>query len=139
MVFNYIACNPQGDIVKGRLNATSEEAVNDIMSYAGYRLINLRPYVPFLSVERLKQSIFKIKPMEIVLLFRQLALLLESGVNIITSLELLQEQITNPNLKKAMLDIVKDLRSRVSMNCDYGVFGLLMLKELNNMVKILDA
>ena len=65
MVFNYIACNQQGDIVKGRLNATSEEAVNDIMSYAGYRLINLRPYVPFLSVERLKQSLFRIKPMEI--------------------------------------------------------------------------
>jgi type IV pilus assembly protein PilC len=93
------------------LNATSEEAVNDIMSYAGYRLINLKPYVPFLSVERLKQSMFKIKPMEIVLLFRQLALLLESGVNIITSLELLQEQVTNPNLKRAMLDIVKDLRN----------------------------
>ena len=111
MVFNYIACNQQGDIVKGRLNATSEEAVNDIMSYAGYRLINLKPYIPFLSVERLKQSMFKIKPMEIVLLFRQLALLLESGVNIITSLELLQEQTANPNLKKAMLDIVKDLRN----------------------------
>jgi len=109
MVYQYIACSPQGEVIKGRLNAADEEAVNDMMSYAGYRLINLKPYVPFLSVERLKQSMFKIKPMEIVLFYRQLALLLESGVNIVTSLELLQEQMTNPNIKKAMLDVLKDL------------------------------
>jgi type IV pilus assembly protein PilC len=111
MVYQYIACSPQGEVVKGRLNAANEEAVNDMMSYAGFRLINLKPYVPFLSMERLKQSMFKIKPMEIVLFFRQLALLLESGVNIVTSLELLQEQMANANMKKAMLDILKDLRN----------------------------
>lgn len=111
MVYQYIACSPQGEVIKGRLNAASEEAVNDMMSYAGYRLINLKPYVPFLSIERLKQSMYKIKPMEIVLFFRQLALLLESGVNIVTSLELLHEQIPNPNMKKAMLDILHELRN----------------------------
>lgn len=111
MVYQYIACSPQGEVIKGRLTAANEEAVNDMMSYAGYRLINLKQYVPFFSVERLKQSLFKIKPMEIVLFFRQLALLLESGVNIVTSLELLQEQMGNPNMKKAMQDILKDLRN----------------------------
>jgi type IV pilus assembly protein PilC len=111
MVYQYIACSPQGEVIKGRLTAASEEAVNDMMSYAGYRLINLKPYIPFFSMERIKQSLFKIKPMEIVLFFRQLALLLESGVNIVTSLELLQEQMPNPNMKKAMLDILKDLRN----------------------------
>ncbi len=135
MVFNYIACNQQGDIVKGRLNAASEEAVNDIMSYAGYRLINLKAYVPFLSIERLKQSLFKIKPMEIVLLFRQLALLLESGVNIVTSLELLQEQMANPNMKKAMLEVVKDLRNgnqlSVAMSKHPEVFSPLACRTLS--------
>ena len=135
MVFNYIACNQRGDIVKGRLNAASEEAVNDIMSYAGYRLINLKTYVPFLSIERLKQSLFKIKPMEIVLFFRQLALLLESGVNIVTSLELLQDQIANPNMKKAMIDIVKDLRNgnqlSVAMSKHPEVFSPLACRTLS--------
>ena len=111
MIYQYIACSPQGEVIKGRLTAASEEAVNDMMSYAGFRLINLKPYIPFFSMERLQQALFKIKPMEIVLFFRQLALLLESGVNIVTSLELLQEQMPNPNMKKAMLDILKDLRN----------------------------
>jgi type IV pilus assembly protein PilC len=135
MVFNYIACNQQGDIVKGRLNADSEEAANDIMSYAGYRLINLKQYIPFLSVERLKQSMFRIKPMEIILFYRQTALLLESGVNIVTSLELLQEQMTNPNMRKAVVDIIKDLRNgnqlSVAMSKHPEVFSPLACRTLS--------
>lgn len=135
MVFNYIACNQQGDIVKGRLTAASEEAVNDIMSYAGYRLINLKPYIPFLSMERLRQSLYRIKPMEIVLFYRQLALLLESGVNIVTSLELLQEQMTNPNMKNAVVDIVKDLRNGNQLSVAMGkhpeVFSPLACRSLS--------
>jgi type IV pilus assembly protein PilC len=111
MVYQYVACNEKGDIYKGRLSASSEEAVNDMLSYAGYRLINLKPYVPFLSQERLGGHFFKIKPAEVILFYRQLALLLESGINIVTSLELLREQASNRAFKRVMGDIIADLRS----------------------------
>ncbi len=45
------------------------------------------------------------------MLYRQLALLLESGVNIATSLELLQEQIANRTLKKVVAEVMADIRS----------------------------
>ncbi len=109
MVYQYIACNEQGEIVKGKLSAASEEAVNDILNYAGYRLINLKPHIPFLSMERLMGPA-KIKPAEVILLYRQLALLLESGINIVTSLELLREQVSNRGLKKVLGEVVADLR-----------------------------
>ena len=135
MVYQYIACTEQGEIVKGRLTAPSEEAVNDMMSYAGYRLINLRPYIPFMSVERLKGKLFPVKPMEIVLFYRQLSLLLESGVNVVTSLELLQEQVTNPTLKKAMVDIIADLRTGSQLSVAMGkhpeVFNPLSCRTLS--------
>jgi type IV pilus assembly protein PilC len=135
MLYQYIACNEQGEIVRGRLTAVSEEAVNDIMSYAGYRLINLKPYIPFLSMERLKGKLFPIKPMEIILFYRQLALLLESGVNIVTSLELLQEQLSNQNLKRVMFDILSDLRSgnqlSVAMSKHPEVFSQLSCRTLS--------
>jgi type IV pilus assembly protein PilC len=135
MVYQYIACNEQGEIVKGRLTAVSEEAVNDIMGYTGYRLINLKPYVPFLSMERLKSKLFPVKPMEIILFYRQLALLLESGVNIVTSLELLQEQVTNQTLRKTMLDVIADLRSgdqlSVAMSKHPEVFSSLSCRTLS--------
>ena len=111
MVYQYIACNEAGEIVAGKLTASSEDAVNDMMSYAGYRLINLKPYVPFLSMERLSAQFFRVKPNEIVLFYRQLALLLESGINIVTSLDLLRSQASNRTLKRVMGDVITDLRN----------------------------
>jgi type IV pilus assembly protein PilC len=135
MVYQYIACTEQGEIVRGRLTAASEDAVNDMMSYAGYRLINLKPYIPFMSMERLKGRLFPVKPMEIVLFYRQLALLLESGINIVTSIELLQEQITNHSLKKALLDVLSDLRGgdqlSVAMNRHPDIFNALSCRTLS--------
>jgi type IV pilus assembly protein PilC len=51
-----------------------------------------------------------VKPAETILLFRQMALLLESGINIVTALELLQEQISNRSLKRVVAEVVADLR-----------------------------
>jgi type IV pilus assembly protein PilC len=110
MIYQYIAAGEAGDIVKGKLSASNEEAIAETLSYAGYRLINLKPYVPFLSLEKLTAQLFPVKPPEVVLFYRQLALLLESGINVITSLELLQEQIANRTLKKVVGEAVTDIR-----------------------------
>jgi type IV pilus assembly protein PilC len=110
MIYQYIACSETGEIVKGRITADDEEAINQMLSFAGYRLINLRPYVPFFSMGKLMSQLFPIKPNDIILFFRQLALLLESGISIVTSLELLQEQITKHALKKVINEIIADIR-----------------------------
>jgi type IV pilus assembly protein PilC len=110
MIYQYMACGESGAIVKGRITASSEDVIAEMMSYAGYRLINLRPYVPFLSLGNLTAQLFPVKPTEIVLLYRQMALLLESGINVVTALELLQEQLGNRTLKRAVVEMVADLR-----------------------------
>ncbi|MCK4862677.1 MAG: type II secretion system F family protein [Dehalococcoidales bacterium] len=111
MLYQYVACGESGDIVKGKISATSEDAITQMLGYAGYRLINLRPYVPFLSLGKLTAQLFPVKENDIIMLYRQLALLLESGINIVTSLELLQEQITNHTLKKVVHDVINDIRN----------------------------
>jgi type IV pilus assembly protein PilC len=110
MIYQYIACSETGEILKGRITADDEEAINQMLSFAGYRLINLRPYVPFFSVGKLMSQLFPIKQNDIILLFRQLALLLESGISILTALELLREQISKQSLKKVISEIIADIR-----------------------------
>ena len=110
MIYQYIACSESGEIVKGKITAEGEEAITQMLSFAGYRLINLRPFIPFLSAGKLASQLFPIKPNDIILFFRQLALLLESGISIVTALELLQEQITKHSLKKVITEIVADIR-----------------------------
>jgi len=135
MVYQYVACSESGEIVKGKLSASSEEAITDMLSYAGYRLINLKPYVPFLSLDRLSSRFFKVKPTEIILFYRQLALLLESGVNITTALALLRDQISNRALKRVMDDVISDLRSgnqlSAAMSKHPEVFSTLSCRSLS--------
>jgi type IV pilus assembly protein PilC len=111
MLYQYVACSESGQIVKGKMTAEKEESVTEMLAYAGYRLINLRPYVPFISSSKFTQGLFPVKPQEVNMIYRQLALLIESGVNIALALELLQEQITNRTLKKVMHEVVTDIRA----------------------------
>jgi type IV pilus assembly protein PilC len=135
MFYQYIACSESGEIVKGKLTATSEEVIAQMLGVAGYRLINLRPFIPFLSLEKLTAQLFPVKPNEIIILFRQLALLLESGVNIVTSLELIQEQITNRTLKRVVSDVISDIRAgnqlSVAMSRHPEVFPVLACRSLS--------
>lgn len=111
MVFQYIAYNEKGEVVKGKLPAIDEDAANDLLGYAGYQAISLKPYIPFLNVDKFAIGLSQVKPNEIILVYRQMAMLLESGIDIVTALELLQEQATNRALKKVLGDIITDLRA----------------------------
>jgi len=120
MQYQYVACNESGEMVKGKIHSSSEDAVADMMGFAGYRLINLKPYVPFLSTDKLMAQLFPVKHQEVIMMFRQLALLLESGINIVTSLGLLQEQMSNRTLKKVMGNIIDDLKSGNQLSMALG-------------------
>ena len=111
MVYQYVAYNESGQLVKGKLSAPNEEAATDLLGYAGYQAISLKNHVPFLNMEKLSAMTFHVNPNEIILLYRQLAMLLESGTGIVASLELLQEQATNRALKKVLGEVIADLRS----------------------------
>ncbi len=83
MAYQYVAYNKKGEVVKGKLSAATEEAATELLDYAGYQTVSLKPYVPFFNMEKLMASLSaEIKLAEIVLLYRQLAMLLESGINI---------------------------------------------------------
>jgi len=110
MTYKYIAYNENGEMVKGKLEAANEETATNLLSYAGYRTINLKQSVPFLSSDWLSSQLYRVKPTEVTLLYRQLALLLESGINIVTALELLHGQTANRAMKKVLNEVIAELR-----------------------------
>jgi len=116
------------------LNAASQEAAVNLLDYAGYRVVSLKTFVPFLSSDKFSLRSSKVKPAEIILLYRQLALLLDSGLDIVTALELLREQMANRILKKVMQDIVTDLRGGNSLSSAMSkhpkVFSKLALQSI---------
>lgn len=110
MTFKYVAYNANGEVVKGKLATTSEENANELLDYVGYRIITLQPYVPFFSLDKLISNLFPVKPAEIILLYRQLAMLLESGTDISSSMDLLRQQTTTRSLRKVLGEILSDIR-----------------------------
>jgi type IV pilus assembly protein PilC len=116
MDFAYIAYTEDKKLVRGKLSASSEQMATQMLSYGGYRVVNLKEVVRFFNKEKFLSHFTRIKTAEIAMFSRQLALLLESGTDIVTSLDLLQEQMTNETLKKTIGYIASDIRAGSSLS-----------------------
>ena len=116
MAYHYVAYNTKGNVVKGKLEAANDRAATELLSYAGYKVINLKPYVSFFNTDRLLDSLYQVKIAQIALLYRQLAMLLEAGTNLGTSIEMLQSQATNRLLKKVLREVLADVRGGTQLS-----------------------
>jgi type IV pilus assembly protein PilC len=116
MDFVYSAYTEDKKLVSGKVSSISEEAATELLSYGGYRVISLKKVAPLFDREKLLARFSRIKPAEIVMFSRQLALLLESGTDIVTSLDLLQDQIANQTLRGIIAEVSSDIRGGSSMS-----------------------
>ena len=110
MDYQYIGCTSDKKVIKGTLAAANKEVAEKILTNRGYRIFSLKPVAAFMPAkEQAFSSFTKIKPQVIINFSRQLALLLESGNDIVTSLRLLQTQSSHTYFKKILGGIISDL------------------------------
>ena len=119
MDYAYVGYGADRRVVKGKISAASEQTAVATLANVGYQVISLKPVARFMpDLSKLMQG--TVKPSEIVTFSRQLALLLESGVGIVQSLELLQKQTSDKVLKKVLVTVVSDIRSGESLSVAMG-------------------
>ena len=111
MDFAYTAYTEDKRLVRGKVSAASEEAASELLSYGGYRVVSLKESIPFFNKEKLLGRFARIKPSEIIMFSRQMALLLESGTDLVMSLDLLKEQTDSQTLKRIIGDVASDIRA----------------------------
>ena len=110
MEFEYVGYTAERRVTKGKITADSEKDAGEKLSRNGYEVLSLKATglaitgMPALFEKGARQE-------EIILFSRQLALLLEAGVGIVQSLELIKAQTTNKALAKMLDTIVADLRA----------------------------
>jgi type IV pilus assembly protein PilC len=110
MEFEYVGYTADRRVVKGKIAANTEKAASELLTQSGYQVLNLKGITPFL----LNMPSFigqRVGTGEVVMFSRQLALLLDSGVGIVQSLELLKVQTTNKALARMLEVVVADLRA----------------------------
>ena len=103
-MYQFTAYTLDKKIAKGTIDAVSETMAEEALYQAGYqRILSLREVPPGLSLEKLMPTLFGVRTQDVINFSHQLATLIESGVNIITALQLLEEQTNRASFKRSSL------------------------------------
>jgi len=106
MAYSYVAYTPQNVRVRGRVEASSENAAEEILWKQNYTILSLT------EVQEGSKSQFmrgRIKTRALIIFSQQLATLIESGIPIVRALYLLQEQMKNKQLQETLAEVVVDV------------------------------
>ncbi len=117
MAYQFKAYTLDKRIVKGTIDAASEIMAEEALYQAGYRrVLSLKETRPGLSLERLIPTFFGVKAQDVIDFSRQLATLIESGVTILTALQLLEEQSFRAAFRKVIAGLIAELRGGSSLS-----------------------
>lgn len=117
MAYQFKAYTLDKRIVQGRIDAASEIMAEEALYRAGYnRVLSLKEIRPGLSLEQLIPTFFGVKAQDVIDLSRQLATLIESGVTILTALQLLEEQAFRAAFRKVIAGLIAELRGGSSLS-----------------------
>ena len=117
MAYQYTAYTLDKRITKGTIDATSESMAEEALYQAGYqRILSLKEVRPGLSLEKLLPSFFGVKTQDVIDFSRQFATLIESGVTILTTLQLLEGQASRAAFRRVIAGLVEELRGGSSFS-----------------------
>ncbi len=117
MAYQFKAYTLDKRVVQGRIDAASESMAEEALYRAGYnRVLSLKEIRPGLSLEQLIPTFFGVKAQDVIDLSRQLATLIESGVTILTALQLLEEQAFRAAFRKVIAGLIAELRGGSSLS-----------------------
>ncbi len=116
-MYQFTAYTLDKKVVQGNIDATSENTAEEALYRAGYkRVLSLKEARPPLSLETIFPSFFGVKTQDIIDFSRQLATLIESGVSILTALELLKAQAPREAFRKVIAGLVEELQGGSSFS-----------------------
>jgi type IV pilus assembly protein PilC len=116
-MYHFTAYTLDKKIVQGNIDATSENMAEEALYRAGYkRVLSLREVRPRTGLQSLFPTLFGVKRQDVIDFSRQLATLTESGVNILTALELLKAQAPREAFRNIIAGLVDELQGGSSFS-----------------------
>jgi type IV pilus assembly protein PilC len=123
MAYKYRAYTLDKRIVQGTIDVTSESMAEEALYRAGYQqVLSLREARPGLSLEKLIPTLFGIKTQDVIDFSHQLATLIESGIPILTALQLLEGQASRAAFRKVIAGLAEELREGGSLSQALGKY-----------------
>jgi type IV pilus assembly protein PilC len=139
--FNYEALDKAGKTVKGSIEADSEDIIIERLRGMGYfptKVTRVKVKVTQLDLGTLPilSIIFgRIKSKHISTFTRQLATLIEAGLPLLRSLNILEEQVESANLKKIIVQLARGIEAGGNLSEGLAQFPRVFSKLYVNMVR----
>jgi type IV pilus assembly protein PilC len=117
MAYKYQVYTKDKQVVEGTIEVTSESLAEGALYRAGYQyILNLEELPPKLNLERMIPTLFGVKLQEVIDFSNQLATMIESGINLLTSLQLLGGQTSKKSLKKIISGLIEEIQGGNSLS-----------------------
>lgn len=108
--FHYFVKDPKGESKTGIIEAVSVKQASSLLHERGLVVIKLIPKKKRLNPLDYLSNLRPVNLGELASFTRQLATMVSSGLSLVDSLLLLERQQTNPRLKLALSDIIRDIQ-----------------------------
>jgi len=113
--FGYTAKDASGRTVKGVLEAADKRQALGLLRAKGLLLLKLDETKGRLDIVSLMKS-RNITTEELVIFFRQLATMIEAGIPVVASFDILVEQSENPRLRQVLSDVRDSVNTGASLS-----------------------
>ena len=134
--YQYVAYNVAGDKIRGVIEAGAENSAEELLWRMDYTVISLREVQRRGSLTETMPSFFGVKKRDLIIFSRQLATLIESGIPIVRSLQLLGEQVSHKGFGQIIRQITDGLRTGVSLSEAVGKHPVVFPQLYSRMIEI---
>ncbi len=139
LAFNYRARDNTGKLVRGALEAISQEDVAEKLRRMGYAPVKITEVFAVLKLEQLEWKFRRIKTQDIVMFNVQLANMLDAGLSVISSLDTLQKQCENKRLSEVIGRVSRSVEAGESFSQSLAKHPRVFPNLLVSMVKAAEA
>lgn len=114
--FKYLARTKDGKLQRGFIETKNEDDLVDALQAKGLIVVSYESAQKAkLRASSTHRMHTKVKPDDLIIFARQLTSLINAGVTLLRSLEIITEQVTSRRLQQAMIEIKKDVSSGGSL------------------------
>jgi type IV pilus assembly protein PilC len=114
--YTFKAVDAVGAPARGELEADSRQSVTDQLRERGLIVLDINEQKTSITSQDLFDRFRKVKPHELTVMTRQLATMVASGMSILRSFHVLEDQTENEKLKEILAEVRQDIEAGISMS-----------------------
>lgn len=133
--YNYKVKTETGKLLTGEVKLESKQELQRILEEKGYKVVEIVEKTAMTDITEIKIFQKRVKTKDLAIFCRQFSIVLEAGVPISQSLEVLKLQTTNSTLKRRISEIYDDVQKGVALSSSFRKHEDIFPEFLINMVE----